>query len=200
MNSQTTIPFIFIFDTTCTSENTIPYAAKLIWNPGLQRVEHHMFPLLRTPPRVHGHIEAHPLDILEFRLGQIKRKKRTIECGSWHIVAPLGYLVMLADAEEPEAYQRIQQHLAGTLPLHILIQDRFHIDSATSNWPAVNRLGQNHPWAQHSHLYQRRTALLHELQSIEQQITRLTQPTGKGAPELGGDPPSRNTLLSNHRT
>lgn len=194
-------PFTFAFDAVCESVDTVPYAAKLTWNAKLQRVEHRMFPLLRTPSRVQGQFEAFPMDILEFRLGQYTRKRQgTIERRAWYLVVRQGYLVLVGDAQDPTAFQRVQQYLAGTLGLHELSQGHWEFDNATSDWPAINRSYNPGPTHHLAWLRQRRTALLHEIQTIDELLAGLAQPKDDVLPEGGAAPPSRNTDVSDPRS
>lgn len=58
------------------------------------------------------------MEIIETRLGMLKKRKNTVERRAWYIVVPKGYLVLLGDGQDSSAKQRIDAYLAETLSVH----------------------------------------------------------------------------------
>ncbi len=200
---MTTPTFTFAFDATSDSD-CVPYVAKLSWNAQAKRIEQHLCTLARTPmtptsTRVHGEFDAQPMEIVEVRLGQFKRRKRTIERRAWYLVVRQGYLVMLGDAQDTLAHDRIQRYLAGTLSLHALSQGHWVFDSATSEWPAIITPGKASTTHRRAWLTQRRAALQQELRAVDTELDLLTRPPEEGAADETEDSPGRNTADKDRR-
>ncbi len=196
-------PFTFAFDATSDSVDAIPYVAKLTWNPTLKRIEQHLLALKRealtpTSTRVHGAFQAAPMEIIETRLGMLKKRKNTVERRAWYIVVPKGYLVLLGDGQDSSAKQRIDAYLAGTLSVHEVNHPRWHFDHATSDWAALPTLPSMITQASRiATLHSRRQALVEELQDIDNELAALARPKEAGSAEERAMPTRahRNTPL-----
>jgi hypothetical protein len=194
-------PFTFAFDATSDSIDAIPYVAKLTWNPALKRIEQHLLPLKReaispTSTRVHGEFQAAPMEIIETRLGMLKKRKKNIERRAWYIVVPKGYLVLLGDGQDSGAKQRIDTYLAGTISIHELKGTSWQFEQAHSDWPALSAPASPVPTSDRIRTLQiRRQRLINELHGIDQELAALAGPKEGSGAENGTDRTSahRNT-------
>jgi len=197
---MTTPLLTFAFDTTCTALDTVPYVAKLTWNPTSNRVEQQLFPLQResvspTQIRIHGRFDTRPLDIIETRLGILKRRKQSIQLLAWYLTVPTGYLILLGDGQDLGAKARIDAYLAGTLSVHDLVQHKFDVTKATSEWASCPAdLSRPTPAQRRTRLEARRYQLLDELKDVEAELRTLDLlPTRD--PQSASKPSSSNTTL-----
>ncbi len=188
---MTNSPFTFAFDATSDSIEAIPYVAKLTWNPALNRIEQHLLPLKRdaispTSTRVHGEFQAAAMEIIETRLGMLKKRKKSVERRAWYVVVPKGYLVLLGDGQDSGAKQRIDAYLAGTLSVYELNGTRWQFDQAQSDWPALStHPSPVHPPSRVATLHLRRQSLIKELHDIDEELAALAGPREGGGAEDG---------------
>lgn len=171
--------FTFTFDATCNTLDAVPYVAKLTWNPASNRVEQQLFPLQResvspTQVRIHGRFDTQPLDIIETRLGLLKRRKQSIQLLAWYLAVPTGYLILLGDGQDLGAKARIDAYLAGTLSVHDLIQHKFDVTKAISEWASCpSDLSRPTPAQRRARLETRRFQLLDELKDVDAELRTL---------------------------
>lgn len=172
-------PFQFAFDATSTMLDALPYVARLQWNPQLNRVEHHLFPLQQQPlnatdTRVFGHFPATPMDIIETRRGAITRKRKRLDLISWFLVVPRGCLVLIGEGHDTTAAERIRKFLSGTLSVNQLGHQRWDFNTAVSDWTAIpSRPLPESPQPRVGFLEDRRKMLLRELREIESELSQL---------------------------
>lgn len=195
-----TSPLTFAFDATCHALDAVPYVAKLTWNPTSNRVEQQLFPLQResvspTQIRIHGRFDTRPLDIIETRLGILKRRKQSIQLLAWYLTVPTGYLILLGDGQDLGAKARIDAYLAGTLSVHDLVQHKFDVTKATSEWASCPAdLSRPTPAQRRTRLEARRYQLLDELKDVDAELRTLDLlPTRD--PQSASKPSSSNTTL-----
>lgn len=131
---MTSTRFTFHFYVTCTRK-TKPYVARIQWNAATQKITREPFPTQHSPfgrseEIAECYFTVSVGEIIETcRGGNKKRQYRAL-----YLVAPTGYLIMLAMADEANDVLRIMEYLDGKMTASELSQGRWQFETVTSEW------------------------------------------------------------------
>jgi hypothetical protein len=177
---MTTTAFRFSFSAESNPQQAIPFVARLSWNPVTRRVGRTLVALPRQDVsplliRIAGEFEASPGEIIEARKGVLKRRGRETDLRAWYLVAPTGYLVLVAEADHTEAQRRVERYLAGSASVHTL--GTWSLAHVTSAWRARHLSDDALRALQRDALLAQRAELLSQIEAIDAQLARHAEPS-----------------------
>lgn len=126
--------FQFQFTATC-YRNDKPFVARIQWDPVKSTILRHCFPLEIKPSgrfyaTVTSTFTVAPGDIIETSRGRSKDR----EFRSFNLVAPTGYLILVAISDEVHDVMAVMNYLAGKASVTGLAKGRWLFESVTSDW------------------------------------------------------------------
>lgn len=177
---MTTPAFRFAFSAESNPQHAIPFVARLSWNAATARVERTVLPIPRsdvspTLIRVTGEFEANPGEIIEARKGLLKRRGRETDLRAWYLVAPTGYLILVAEADNMAAQRRVERYLRGDAAMQSL--GTWSLARVTSPWRALPVSDDTDETLHRRALLVQREGLIAQLTAIEAQLARDAEPS-----------------------
>lgn len=131
---MSTTLFEFQFTATC-YRNDKPFVARIQWDAAKKTLVRHYFPLEMKPSgRFYATatctFTAAAGDIIETNRGRSKDR----EFRSFNLVAPTGYLILVAISDEVNDVMSVMNYLAGTASVSELAKGRWSFHAVTSDW------------------------------------------------------------------
>lgn len=133
--------FTFHFYVTC-KRNSKPYVARIQWNAAEQKIHRTKFeptitPLRSTEEIAECYFTVSVGDVVETNRGRHKQR----DYRAFYLVAPTGYLILLALADEAHELVRIMEYLDGKITATELSRGRWLFETVTGEWRGAPEQG-----------------------------------------------------------